>query len=57
MNECIGCGFYDSDREGCTCYSHEKWYACPIESRKPENIKMMDEYVNYLSKQEEQDDR
>ena len=28
---CLNCGFYDSDREGCTCPSIDKWYACPLE--------------------------
>lgn len=36
---CLNCGFYDLDREGCTCPSGDRWYACPIESRKPENQK------------------
>ena len=56
MNECLGCGFWNPEYECCTCYSHEMWYACPIESRKPENIKMMDEYVKWLEgKKEEQE--
>ena len=29
--ECLNCGFYDSDRECCTCPSIDKWYACPLE--------------------------
>lgn len=37
MNECYYCGFYDQEREGCTCPSTDMWYACPIESEKPEN--------------------
>lgn len=37
MKECYGCGFWDSDREGCTCHETDMWYACPIESAKPEN--------------------
>ena len=28
--ECLSCGFYDSDR-GCACPSIDKWYACPLE--------------------------
>ena len=39
MNQCYDCGFWDSEREGCTCYPTDLWYACPIESRKPENQK------------------
>lgn len=39
MSVCTGCGFWDPDREGCTCPSYEMWYACPIESERPENKK------------------
>ena len=31
MDECYKCGFWDSDQEGCTCPSVDKWYACPLE--------------------------
>lgn len=37
MSKCSYCGFYDQEREGCTCPSTDMWYACPIESEKPEN--------------------
>lgn len=36
-NPCLSCGCWDSEREGCTMPSTEMWYACPIESAKPEN--------------------
>lgn len=37
MNRCMTCGCWDSDYEACTMPSTDKWYACPIESEKPEN--------------------
>lgn len=47
--ECYKCGFFDTDF-GCTCPSGEEWYACPIESKKPENKKDLEEYCKwYLS--------
>ena len=45
MIECYRCGFWNSDYEGCECPATDKWYACPIENRKPENIKALEEYV------------
>ena len=42
MNECIRCGFNDADY-GCTCPSYDKWYACPIESKEPENVQALKE--------------
>ena len=29
--KCFNCGFFDSDCEGCTCPSQDRWYACPLE--------------------------
>ena len=49
MNECFGCGFWDSEWEACTCSYSDKWYACPIESKKPENIKCLEEYCTALN--------
>lgn len=46
-NVCLECGFYDMDF-GCICFSSDKWYACPIESCKPENILAMEEYISFL---------
>lgn len=40
---CANCGFNDADY-GCTCISSDKWYACPIENKKPENIQALKEY-------------
>ena len=39
MNECYHCGFNDEDY-GCTCSHSDKWYACPIETKK-ENIQAL----------------
>ena len=39
-NPCLYCGFYDTDREGCTCPSTDKWYACPMSDPKPEDFGM-----------------
>jgi len=36
-NPCLSCDCWDSEREGCTMPSTDMWYACPIESQKPEN--------------------
>lgn len=47
MSECYKCGFWNSDYEVCTCYSGNKWYACPIESRKPENKKAMEDFIKW----------
>lgn len=56
MIECHKCGFYDSEFEDCTCSSLYKWYACPIESKKPENIKALKEYAEWLSNAESEDE-
>ena len=50
MDKCYDCGFWNFDYETCTCLSSHKWYACPIENKKPENIKELEEYVKWLSK-------
>lgn len=50
MKECINCGFYD-ENYGCACPSYDMWYACPIESERPENIKAIKDYAE--SKEEE----
>ena len=34
MNECLSCGFWDPDREGCTCPDTDMGHACPLESEK-----------------------
>ncbi len=52
LNECLNCGFYDADY-GCTCLSADKWYACPIESKKPENIQALKEYAEWAYREVE----
>ena len=47
-NPCVKCQCWDSDREGCTMPSSDRWYACPIESELPENKKALEEYVKWL---------
>ena len=49
MKECMSCGFNDEDY-GCACPSSDKWYACPIENKKPENIKALKEYAEWAGK-------
>ena len=52
MNECYRCGFYDRDYESCICPSPEMWYACPIESAKPENQKELEEMAKWYAEKE-----
>ena len=52
-NPCWSCGAWDSDREGCTMPECDKWYACPIESEKPENKAEMENYLKWLYEQRE----
>ena len=51
MKECHRCGFNDEDY-GCTCPHSDKWYACPIENKKPENIQTLQEYADWLPQYE-----
>ena len=51
MSECLKCGFNDEDY-GCTCPHSDKWYACPIENKKPENIQELKEYAEWLPQYE-----
>ena len=55
MIKCIKCGFYDLD-SGCTCPSIDKWYACPVENEKPENIQLLEEYAEWIKKKGERND-
>ena len=52
MNKCLGCGFWDYDYESCTCSINDMWYACPIESEKLENQKLLQEYAKWLDGRE-----
>ena len=51
-NPCLTCDCWDSDAGGCTMPHSDKWYACPIDSERPENKKafddMLTEYEEYL---------
>lgn len=49
--ECRNCGFYDSDFD-CVCPSMDRWYACPIESKKPENQKELEEMAKWYAEKE-----
>ena len=49
---CLDCGFWDSEREGCTCPSSDTWYACPIEAEKPENKKALQEYAEWYGSED-----
>ena len=51
MKECANCGFLN-DYEACDCPHSNKWYACPIESEKPENIKALEEYAEWAESEE-----
>ena len=53
MSECYSCGFWNSDYGSCTCPSLDKWYACPVESKKPENVEALRDYVEWASKEGE----
>ena len=48
LKECYKCGFNNEDY-GCTCPHSDKWYACPIENKKPENIKALKDCGDLLT--------
>ena len=54
MKECKRCGFMN-EYGVCECPPYEEWYACPIEAKKPENIKALKEYAEWVSKAESED--
>lgn len=56
MIECTRCGFNDEDY-GCTCPHSDRWYACPIENKKPENIQALEEYAEWMAGKEQEDDK
>ena len=47
--ECTKCGFLN-EYGYCYCNSYDKWYACPIENKKPENVKALIEYGKEINK-------
>lgn len=52
MKECANCGFMN-EFGYCECSPYDKWYACPIENKKPENIRALEEYAEWASGKEE----
>lgn len=53
-NPCSTCDCWDSDAEGCTMPHSDKWYACPIESAKPENQRALEDMAaEYAERQKE----
>lgn len=54
MKECANCGFLN-DYGACDCPHSDKWYACPIEAKKPENIKALEEYAEWVRKAESEE--
>ena len=54
MKECMSCGFNNEDYV-CACSPSDKWYACPIESKKPENIKALKDYAEWAGKAESEE--
>jgi hypothetical protein len=50
VNPCLDCGAYDPDM-GCTMPGPDMWYACPIESEKEENQKLLEEYAAWVDEQ------
>ena len=48
MDVCRNCGFWNVDYGTCTCPSGDMWYACPVESEKPENKKALEELCDQL---------
>lgn len=49
VKECANCGFLN-DYGACDCPHSDKWYACPIENKKPENVRALEEYAEWLYK-------
>lgn len=42
---CRRCGF--NEEGGCTCPPSERWYACPSECRKPENVRDLEQFADW----------
>ena len=51
MKECANCGFLNY-YVACDCPHSDKWYACQIENKKPENIKALKEYAEWAESEE-----
>ena len=50
MKECLKCGF--NEMGCCICPASDRWYACPIENKKPENIKTLKEGADKVNETE-----
>lgn len=50
---CYKCDCYDPDT-GCTMPSSDKWYACPVESKLPENQAALDRMIEDTMKEREE---
>lgn len=53
MKECCNCRFNDEDC-GCTCPHSDKWYACQIENKKPENMQALKDYAEWAESEDEE---
>lgn len=53
MKECTNCGFHNDGM--CTCSSQDKWYACPIQNKKPENIQALKDYAEWVAEREDKE--
>lgn len=49
MKECANCGFHENGV--CVCPPYNKWYACQIENKKPENVQALKEWVDFARRQ------
>lgn len=54
MKECANCGFHDDG--ACVCPSYDKWYACPIENKKPENIQALKDFASKAERRQDETD-
>ena len=62
MKECANCNFHTVGNilmheygGHCQCPPQDKWYNCPIEAKKQENIKALKEYAEWVSKAESEE--
>ena len=50
---CKNCGFLN-EYGYCECSPYDKWYACPIENKKTENIRTLQELGKEFAANEEE---
>ena len=53
MKECKRCGF-NNEYGYCECPHSDKWYACPIENKKPENVEALEKYAEWAERSGEE---